>query len=98
MKQNYMTGHQSLASSALIVLFTALGCASKPTPVPPERPSLAPTSQPARSLSLDPAAMKPMYRELLAIDLPTVTRVAAAQNPDIQQAKLRVEAQRGRYD
>ena len=98
MKQNYMTGHQSLAPSALIVLFTALGCASKPTPVPPERPSIAPTSQPAGSLSLDPAAMKPMYRELLAIDLPTVTRVAAAQNLDIQQAKLRVEAQRGRYD
>jgi outer membrane protein TolC len=49
-------------------------------------------------LSLDPTAVKPMYRELVAIDLPTVAQVAVAQNLDIQQAKYRVQAQRGRYD
>jgi outer membrane protein TolC len=39
-----------------------------------------------------------MYRELLAVDLPTVIKVAAAQNLDIQQARHNVEAQRGRYE
>jgi outer membrane protein TolC len=39
-----------------------------------------------------------MYRELLAVDLPTVLKVAAAQNLDIQQARHNVEAQRGRYE
>ena len=39
-----------------------------------------------------------MYREMLAIDLPTVLRVANARNLDIQQARQRVEANRGRYE
>jgi outer membrane protein TolC len=39
-----------------------------------------------------------MYRELLAVDLPTVLKVATAQNLDIQQARHNVEAQRGRYE
>jgi outer membrane protein TolC len=50
------------------------------------------------SLPLDSSVVKPMYRELLPIDLQTVARVAAAQNLDIQQARHRVEAQRGRYE
>ena len=39
-----------------------------------------------------------MYRELLSVDLPTVIKVAAAQNLDIQQARYNVDAQRGRYE
>lgn len=78
--------------------FAVAGCASKPAPPPPARPSVAPTSQPTNSLALDPSVVKPMYRELLAIDLSTVARVATAQNLDIQQARNRVAAQRGRYD
>lgn len=39
-----------------------------------------------------------MYREMLPVDLPTVSAIAVAQNLDIQQAKERVEAQRGRYE
>ena len=39
-----------------------------------------------------------MYRHLLAIDLPAVARLAAARNLDIQQARQRVEASRGRYE
>jgi outer membrane protein TolC len=42
--------------------------------------------------------MQPMYRELLAIDLPTVRRVAAAGNLDIRQARERVLAAKGRYE
>src|SRR6476661_7230438 len=81
-----------------IAVALSSGCASKPAAAPPPRPSVAPTSQPSGSLALDPSVVKPMYHELLAIDLPSVARVAAAQNLDIQQAKHRVEAQRGRYD
>jgi len=39
-----------------------------------------------------------MYRELLAVDLPAVVRVAAARSIDIQQARERVQAARGRYE
>lgn len=42
--------------------------------------------------------IQPMYRELMAIDLQSVVRVAAAQNLDIQQARERVVAARGRYE
>jgi outer membrane protein TolC len=97
MKQGILTGHAGIGFALLGVL-SAIGCASKPAPAPPPRPSVTPTSQPAGSLSLDPSTVKPMYRELLAIDLPTVARVAVAQNLDIQQARHRVAAQRGRYD
>ena len=39
-----------------------------------------------------------MYdRRLLAIDLPTVVRVAMARNIDIKEAQARVEASRGEY-
>ncbi len=96
MKQSYSAGPTGRACIVIVALLTAAGCASKPAP--PKRPSVAATSQPVGSLGLDPSTVKPMYRELLAIDLMTVARVAAAQNLDIQQAKLRVQAQRGRYD
>jgi outer membrane protein TolC len=39
-----------------------------------------------------------MYRRMLAVDLPTVARVAMARNLDIQQAQQRVEASRGQYE
>jgi OMF family outer membrane factor len=39
-----------------------------------------------------------MYRELLAIDLPTVARIANSQNLDVQRARQQVEANRGRYE
>lgn len=37
-----------------------------------------------------------MYHEFLAVDLPTVVRVATARNLDVQQARQHVEAQRAR--
>jgi hypothetical protein len=39
-----------------------------------------------------------MYRELLAVDLATVARVAMTRNLDIQQAQQRIEASRGEYE
>jgi outer membrane protein TolC len=82
-----------------VLLAVAGGCAARrPAPAPAPRPSVAPTSQPSASLQIDPANVKPMYREMLPVDLPTVIKVAAAQNLDIEQARHRVEADRGRYE
>jgi outer membrane protein TolC len=61
-------------------------------------PSVAPDSQPPVSLRVDGAEIRPMYREVLPVDLPTVSRVAAAQNIDIRQAQERVLAARGGYE
>ena len=81
-------------------LLTALGLGGCAAPAwqPAGRPSLAPSTQPSASLALDATQIKPMYRELLAIDLPTVVRVATARNLDIEQARQRVQASRGRYE
>ncbi|MFI5377719.1 MAG: TolC family protein [Tepidisphaerales bacterium] len=81
----------------LLAVLGIAGCAA-PAWQPAERPALAPATQPSASLALDSTQIKPMYRELLAIDLPTVVRVAAARNLDIEQARQRVGASRGRYE
>src|SRR5205823_8231759 len=74
------------------------GCASKSKPPATTLPSVAPASQPSVSLSLNGAEIRPMYRELLAIDLPTVARVAMAQSIDIEEARQRVQSARGRHE
>jgi outer membrane protein TolC len=73
------------------------GCASTPDQ-PQKPPHLAPATQPAVSLDITGAAIPPMYSELLAIDLPTVVRVATARNLDIRRARQQVEVNRGRYE
>jgi outer membrane protein TolC len=40
------------------------------------------------ALALDRGAVRPMYAEVLALDLPTVARVALADNLEIQQARI----------
>jgi outer membrane protein TolC len=74
-----------------------VGCAT-PRHAPQALPSVAPTTQPSVSLDVGPTELKPMYRELLAIDLPTVLHVANTKNLDIEQARQRVEASKGRYE
>jgi outer membrane protein TolC len=88
--------HATHAIAPLIVVL-AVGCAAPPSSGPP-RPSVGPTTQPTVSVPLSGARIAPMYRDLLAIDLPTVLRVANARNLDIQQARQRLEANRGRYE
>jgi outer membrane protein TolC len=61
-------------------------------------PSVAPATQPDASLKVDASQIPPMYRRLLAVDLPTVARVAMARNLDIQEAQQRVNASRGEYE
>lgn len=80
-----------------VIFVCAIGCAEHPSPqVPP--PSVAPATQPTALLQLSAGDIKPMYRELLPVDLETVTKVVMARNIDIQQARQRVEAARGRYE
>ena len=73
------------------------GCADLSS-LPLSPPSVAPATQPAASLKVDASQIPPMYRRLLAVDLPAVVRVAMARNLDIQEALQRVEASRGAYD
>src|SRR5437899_7482866 len=80
-----------------IALVGAMGCASQ-RPGRAPYPSVAPATQLSESLAIGDTGVGPMYHELLAIDLPTVLRVAASRNLDIAQARERVEASRGRYE
>ena len=84
-------------SVALLAGLIAAGCAAPPVG-PPRHPSVSPATQPTVSVDLNGSAIAPMYRQLLAIDLPTVIRVANAQNLDIERARQQVEANRGRYE
>ncbi|RME37627.1 MAG: TolC family protein [Planctomycetota bacterium] len=69
----------------------------RPTEPPPDvRPEQ--TGESGEALPLDRSQVRPMYTELTAIDLPTVLKVAAADNIDILQARERVKALRGRLE
>jgi outer membrane protein TolC len=86
-----------LAAYMLLLGGLLCGCASHP-PAPSTRPSVAPATQPSVTLSLNEAQIRPMYRQLLAIDLPTVARVAMSRSLDIQQARQRIQSYQGRYE
>ena len=62
-----------------------------------EKPDIMPKYQPSSTevLKLDASRIKPMYREIFAINLPAVVRVAAAENFDILQAKEQIMASKG---
>ncbi len=77
------------------------GCATtEPITVVPEYPDVAPAEQEtsADMLKLDSSVVRPMHHEVVAIDLPTVVQVAMADNIDIRQARLQVQASQGLYD
>jgi len=80
------------------LLFALAGCAEVQEMVPPRADVAARMAPASEVISLDKSQIKPLYRELLAIDLPNVVRVAAAQNIDVRQARERVEAARARYE
>jgi outer membrane protein TolC len=86
-----------LSCALASVLLGAFGCAT-PHRGTPVLPSVAPATQPSASLDMKSEAIGPMYRELLAVDLSAVVRVAMARNLDILQARQRVEASKGRYE
>jgi outer membrane protein TolC len=94
------SGKAGITAGALLTLLAA-GCAvhgpKRAAPVPP---NVAPLTEPApvEALQLDATHIKPMYTELLAIDLPSVVQVASAQNFDIRRARQAVIAARGKLE
>src|SRR4051812_1087527 len=83
--------------ACLLAALSAAGCADDPKPRV-ERPDVAPTTQPSASLALGDVRVQPMYRQLLAVDLPTVAQVASANATDVREARERVRAAEGRYE
>ncbi len=82
----------------LIVLVFLGGCTSPElTETVLERPDISPIQQSSSEqlLKLDASQIKPMYREILAINLPTIVHVAVAENFDILQAKEQVMVSQG---
>ena len=72
------------------LLFAGMPDRSDAQSTPPRRdrrPPYVSATQPTGTLQLDRAAIRPMYRELLAIDLPTVAQVARSRSIDIQRAR-----------
>jgi outer membrane protein TolC len=83
----------------LVASLLVAACATEPAEPKGPRPSVAPNGQPAAdALPLDRSQVSPMYREMLAIDLPNVVQVASLKNVDILQARQRVEASRGQLE
>jgi multidrug efflux system outer membrane protein len=84
---------------APFLLLAASGCVEDQLSLPLSHPSVAPSAQPAASLKVDASHIRPMYdHRLLAVDLPSVVRVAMARNIDIKEAQQTVEASRGVYE
>jgi hypothetical protein len=91
-------GNIALTRSAVLLL---AGLVAACADAPPEPAAPAPDVTPVRqksvsSLRLTNAEIRPMYRQVLAIDLESVTRVASLNNIDIKEARQRVEASHGR--
>ena len=92
-----------LRASLPFVILAVSGCADlmndRASSVHAPRPSVAPATQPTASLTVDASQIKPMYdRRMLAVDLPTVIRIAMARNIDIQEAQQRIAASRGEFE
>ena len=86
--------------AATTISIVMAGCIS-PAVIPPKTPAnVTPheRSVSADSLRLDASKVKPMYTELVPIDLYSVIRVVAAENIDIRLAKYQVDQFRGRYE
>ncbi len=96
--------HQLRDYRLLLALFTLafvpIGCQKPTMDLLPPRPSLASTEVTGdhEPLRLDASHIRPMYTELLPIDLSTVARVATAENFDIRLARSAVEASLGQYE
>ncbi|MCH7812973.1 MAG: hypothetical protein IID40_03025, partial [Planctomycetes bacterium] len=76
------------------------GCSQSQSSPQLERPDIAPATQPsfAGTLELDASHITPIYREMLPVDLASVVRVAVADSLDIAEARVQVEAGRGRLE
>jgi outer membrane protein len=94
-----VAGNTALTRSA-VLFFACLvaACADEP-PQPGAPPDVTPLRQRSTSsLRLTNAEIPPMYRQVLAIDLESVARVAGLNNIDIQEARQRVDASQGQLE
>ena len=86
----------------LMFAFAPFGCQRPASDLLPPRPDVSPRAAEGatetEALALDASVVQPMYRELVAVDLPTVVRVATAQNFDVRMARYQVEQWQGRYE
>jgi outer membrane protein TolC len=92
-----------LRAALPFVLLAVSGCADlmndRASSVHAPPPSVAPATQPTASLKVDASQIKPMYdRRMLAVDLPTVIRIAMSRNIDIQEAQQRIAASQGEFE
>jgi outer membrane protein TolC len=85
--------------AALLLALIVSACANDP-PVPElDRPNVAPVRQKSSgTLRLENAQVRPMYRQVLAIDLENVAHIASIDNIDILKARQQVEASRGQLE
>jgi len=85
---------------AALVFAGLAGCGPARPAAIARMPRVAPTTQPAdvAPLKLEASKIQPLYREVLAVDINTVLRTAAADNLDIQTARQRVEQFRGEFE
>lgn len=93
--------HSICKQVGMIGLFCVAGCAnSDEAPMVMARPDVSSVEplDDVTPLSLDRTKIEPMYTEILPVDLASVVRVALADNFDIQQAQLIVQAREGRYE
>jgi outer membrane protein TolC len=95
-----MTSPKSLVRGvALWVSCLACGCVTLPSTPEQAAPDVMPRTQPpADALKLDSSQVRPMYNEMLAIDLQNIVQVASDKNVDILRARQQVEASHGRLE
>lgn len=103
-RNNQMMGiNRHFRAASKVTFVAAIGllsaCSSDGGGAKPPRPDIAPTAPSmAEPLHLDASQIAPMYRKLIAIDLPNVVQVAAARNIDILTAQQRVAAANGQLE
>lgn len=95
-----MTGKTWTSLAAAAMVLASSGCLTRVELPETPRPSVAP--EPAETIAegvaLDPAGARPMYTELLPIDLGSAVRVALAENLDVRRARERVAGSQARLD
>ncbi len=87
--------------SVMLGVWMVCGCASKNSMKDVVvRPDVSPepSAESFKPLTLDASNIKPMYTEVLAVDLPSVIKLAVAQNMDILQARQAVIASQGNVE
>jgi outer membrane protein TolC len=94
----------ALGARALVIMLVGAtaGCSSglwNDAAVPEAPPSVAPVRQVSSgTLRLTNSGTRPMFKDVLTVDLGTVTRIATLDNVGIQEARQRVEASHGQLE